>query len=68
MEVDAFTDDEKFIIDRVIEKYGRLTGKELEVLTHAEAPYVATEPDDTIDYELAFYRGTNFNNAMAATQ
>lgn len=61
----VFTEDEKFILDRVIRKYGQLTGKQLEDLTHAEAPYIATEASGDIDYELAFYRETEFNDAVA---
>ncbi len=64
----VFSEDEKFILNRVIEKYGNLNGKQLEILTHAEAPYIATEPNDKIEYELAFYRGTDFHDAVAATR
>ncbi|MBU1032468.1 MAG: Panacea domain-containing protein [Patescibacteria group bacterium] len=52
--------DEKAMLDRVAEKYGNLTGKELETLSHSEAPYLGTEPNKEIAYELAFYRGTEF--------
>lgn len=58
----AFTEEEKKMLDRVIEKYGHLNGKQLEDLTHAEAPYSGTRLNDFIFYELAFYRGTDFNN------
>lgn len=56
---DFFSKDEQAILDRVILKYGHLTGKQLEDLTHAEAPYIGTAPNQEIAYELAFYRGTN---------
>lgn len=62
----SFTEDERFILDRVISKYGGLSGKELEILTHQEAPYVATENSQIISYELAFYRGTDFNELARA--
>ena len=58
----AFSGEEKEMLDRVIKKYGSLNGKQLEDLTHAEAPYIGTEPKKEIPYELAFYRGTDFNN------
>ena len=64
---DLFSNDEKMIIDRVIRKYGSLNGRQLEALTHQEAPYIATEPDQEIAYELAFYRGTDFND-LAVTR
>jgi uncharacterized phage-associated protein len=59
--ISDFTKEEKEMLDRVIQKYGHLNGKQLEDLTHAEAPYVGTEPKQEISYELAFYRGTDFN-------
>lgn len=55
-----FNTDEKKMLDRIIKKYGHLTGKQLEDLSHAEAPYIGTEPSKEIPYELAFYRGTDF--------
>lgn len=60
--VAIFTPEEKKMLDRVIIKYGHLNGKQLEDLTHAEAPYSGTKQNDIIFYELAFYRGTDFNN------
>ena len=61
----VFSKEEKEMLDRVIKKYGNLNGKQLEDLTHAEAPYVGTEPQKEIPYELAFYRGTDFSNSYA---
>jgi uncharacterized phage-associated protein len=60
--ISVFSKEEKGMLDRVIKKYGSLNGKQLEDLTHAEAPYLGTEPKKEIAYELAFYRGTDFNN------
>lgn len=57
--------DDITIMKRVVQKYGGLTGKELEILTHQEAPYIATEPDEEIPYDLAFYRETDFSDVMA---
>lgn len=62
----VFSEDEKYILDRVIRKYGGLTGKQLEVLTHQEAPFVATDQSEEIAYELAFYRGTEFEDDQLA--
>lgn len=56
-----FSREEQRVLDRVILKYGRLSGKQLEDLTHAEAPYIGTEPNQEIAYELTFYRGTNID-------
>ncbi|MDP3935067.1 MAG: Panacea domain-containing protein, partial [Candidatus Giovannonibacteria bacterium] len=57
-----FSAEEIKILDRVVIKYGHLNGKQLEELSHAEAPYVGTEPSKIIPYELSFYRGTDFND------
>ena len=55
-----FTTEEKQMLDRIVVKYGQLNGKQLGELSHAEAPYVGTKPGEAIPYELAFYRGTDF--------
>ncbi len=60
--VSAFDSEEKEMLDRIVTKYGHLNGKQLEELSHAEAPYVGTELRKEIPYELAFYRGTDFND------
>lgn len=65
-DMSVFDDDDIKILNHVISKYGRLNGKQLEDLTHSEAPYVGTDPNDEIVYELAFYRGTDFSDVMAA--
>jgi uncharacterized phage-associated protein len=57
-----FSPEEKKMLDRVVMRYGHLNGKQLEDLTHAEAPYSGTKPNGEIFYELAFYRGTDFGN------
>ena len=58
----VFNTDEKKMLDRVIARYGKLNGKQLEDLTHAEAPYIGTEPGKVIAYELSSYRGTDFGD------
>jgi uncharacterized phage-associated protein len=58
----VFDAEEKKMLDRVIVKYGHLNGKQLEELSHAEAPYVGTAMHKEIPYELAFYRGTDFSD------
>jgi uncharacterized phage-associated protein len=58
----ALDDTERKMLDRIAKNYGHLNGKQLEVLSHAEAPYIGTEPKHEIPYELAFYRGTDFSD------
>lgn len=66
---DAFphlSNQERRMIERTAKKYGALTGKQLEDLSHQEAPYIAvyasTGPQQEIPYELAYYRGTDFSD------
>lgn len=56
-----FSKEEKNMIDRVIKLYGDKSGKELETLTHNEAPYLAVEEGEEMPLELSHYRGTVFN-------
>ena len=51
-----FSQEEKKMLDRVAKKYGPLTGKDLEVLSHAQAPYAAVDLGEVIPYEYSFYR------------
>lgn len=53
-----FTKEEQKMLDRVIKIYGGLSGKQLEVLSHNQAPYLAVSLNEVIPYELAFYRDT----------
>lgn len=59
-DVSVFDSEEMKMLDRIVLKYGHLNGKQLEDLSHAEAPYIGTELIKEIPYELAFYRGTDF--------
>jgi uncharacterized phage-associated protein len=61
-DLSALDESEKKMLNRVAIKYGHLTGKQLEDLTHAEAPYIGTLLKNEIPYELAHYRGTDFSD------
>jgi uncharacterized phage-associated protein len=56
----VFNKKEKFIIERNIKLYGNKNGKELELLSQQEAPYNAVELYQIMDYELSYYRDTQF--------
>jgi uncharacterized phage-associated protein len=56
------TTEEKRMLDRVVKKYGALNGKQLEDLTHAEAPYTAAKPNGEVPFEFTYYRGTDFSD------
>ena len=57
----VFSKEEKKMMDRVIKLYGDKTGKQLEILTHKEAPYLAVGENEEMPLELAHYRGTIFS-------
>lgn len=60
-DMNVFDKEEIKMLERIVKKYGNKTGKELENLTHKEAPYLAVEEGEEIPFELAHYRGTNFD-------
>lgn len=53
-----FSVREKKMLDRIIRLYGKSTGKDLETLSHSEAPYNAVALYQVIPYEYSFYRDT----------
>lgn len=67
-DMSVFNEDDIAILKHVAAKYGRLNGKQLEDLTHTEAPYIGTDMNDEIVYELSFYRGTDFSDVMASAR
>lgn len=65
-DLSVFDKDDLVILERVAKIYGPLNGKQLENLSHAEAPYIGTELSKEIAYDLAFYRGTDFSELSVA--
>lgn len=53
-----FSNEEKKMLDRIVHVYGNLTGKDLEELSHSQAPYNAVGIFDVIPYEFTYYRDT----------
>jgi len=51
-----FDDNEKRMLKRIARIYGVQSGKELEDLSHTEAPWQAVEMCQSIPYEFAYYR------------
>lgn len=49
----ALSDDDKNILDRVIEKLGRMTKNEIISFMHKERAYVETAPKDVIQFKYA---------------
>ena len=63
-DMSVFSEDDKRILDRVARRYGALSGSDLERKSHDEAPWRAVEEQEQIPFELAFYRETDFSDAM----
>ena len=55
-DMNLFTKEELIMLEEVAEKWERFTGSEMKMATHGEAPWIATKPNDVIDYNLAYYR------------
>jgi len=55
-DVNVFTKEELLMLEEVAGKWERFTGSEMKSATHGEAPWIATKPDEVIDYNLAYYR------------
>lgn len=61
-DLSVFSVEEKRMLKRIVTRYGHLTGKQLQDLTHAEAPYSAAKPNEEVPYEFTYYRGTDFSD------
>lgn len=61
-DLSIFSKEEMRILKRVVKHYGHLSGKQLQDLTHAEAPYTAAKPNEEVPYEFTYYRGTDFSD------
>lgn len=61
-DLSVFGADELKMLDRVAKRYGGLNGKQLQDLTHAEAPFTAAELSQEVPYEFTYYRGTDFSD------
>ncbi|MFA5248829.1 MAG: Panacea domain-containing protein [Patescibacteria group bacterium] len=53
-----FSTEEVKMLDRVANIYGPQTGKDLENLSHTQAPWLAVGLNEEIPYELSYYRGS----------
>jgi uncharacterized phage-associated protein len=53
--VPKLTDDERRILDEIVDRFGQLSGNALRDFTHETIPYRATQRGATIPYGLAAY-------------
>lgn len=62
-DLSVFSPDDLTMLERAATRYADMSGKQLEILSHTEAPWLAVEHRDVIPFELAFYRDTDFKDA-----
>ena len=55
-DVDVFSREELLMLEETANKWEKLSGAEMKSASHGEAPWIATKPNDVIDYNLAYYR------------
>ena len=55
-DVKLFTSEEILMMEEIADKWEKFTGSEMKMASHGEAPWIATKPNDVIDYNLAYYR------------
>jgi uncharacterized phage-associated protein len=55
-DVNVFSREELLLLEELASKWERFSGTEMKNATHGEAPWIATEPDGVIDYNLSYYR------------
>lgn len=56
---DAFSTEEEMIISEILEKYKKLSGKELVDLSHGDMPWIMTSDKEKIEYEYVNWRDTS---------
>ncbi|MGJ9530013.1 Panacea domain-containing protein [Actinotignum sp. GS-2025a] len=61
-DMSVFDEGDRVILERVRRTYSRLSGAQLEALSRREAPWAGASLGESIPYEAAFYRGTNFDS------
>jgi uncharacterized phage-associated protein len=55
-DINVFTKEELVMLEEIASKWEKFTGSEMKAATHGEAPWISTEPDRVIDYNLTYYR------------
>jgi len=55
-DINQFSKEELVMLEEIADKWERFSGSEMKAASHGEAPWIATEPNKVIDYNLAYYR------------
>lgn len=53
-----FDQDERETLVKTAERFKLFTTKQIEAVSHTEAPWIAVNPNEIIPYHLAYYRNT----------
>lgn len=51
-----FTKEELLMMEEIADKWEKFSGSEMKNASYGEAPWIATKPNNVIDYNLAYYR------------
>lgn len=54
--INLFSKEELIIMEETADKWEKFSGAEMKNASHGEAPWIATKPNDVIDYNLVYYR------------
>jgi len=52
----VFSKEELLMMEEVADKWEKFSGTEMKNASHGEAPWIATKPNELIDYNLTYYR------------
>ncbi len=55
-DMSLFSKEELLMMQETAGKWEKFSGTEMKIASHGEAPWIATKPNDVIDYNLAYYR------------
>ena len=55
-DVSVFEKEELLMLEEIADKWEKFTGTEMKNASHGEAPWIATKPNEVVDYNLAYYR------------
>ena len=55
-DMNVFTKEELVMLEEVADRWEKFSGSEMKTASHGEAPWIATKPNEIIDYNLAYYR------------
>lgn len=54
--ISVFSKEEILMFEEIADKWEKFSGTEMKNASHGEAPWIATKPNEVIDYNLAYYR------------